>query len=105
MREPRALPARVASLQRDCKRVLQAPFGIAACAYPAASPTLALQVRVHECAACGAVGGSKRKVSSADVIALKRCARCHSIYYCSEACQREHWPTHKPQCNRAPRQG
>jgi len=43
------------------------------------------------CAACG--GGS-----SASGGALQRCSRCHSVKYCSVACQRRHWQTHKALC-------
>ncbi|KAJ7826782.1 hypothetical protein B0H14DRAFT_3467446 [Mycena olivaceomarginata] len=28
----------------------------------------------------------------------KACAACGDTSYCSAACQREHWPTHKPDC-------
>eukprot|EP00050_Salpingoeca_kvevrii_P018087 m.70605 g.70605 ORF g.70605 m.70605 type:complete len:1076 (+) comp7888_c0_seq2:101-3328(+) len=27
-----------------------------------------------------------------------RCTRCKSVCYCSVACQREHWTSHKPKC-------
>lgn len=30
---------------------------------------------------------------------LKRCSRCHCIFYCSSACQKSHWKTHKSICN------
>ena len=49
------------------------------------------------CSSCGAVGGS----------ALKRCNGCarfgipFSPRYCGPACQRGHWPAHKPDCQRA----
>ena len=32
---------------------------------------------------------------------LKRCRRCRLARYCSEAHQREHWPTHRPLCRAA----
>lgn len=30
---------------------------------------------------------------------LKHCARCKTVSYCSKACQRAHWQTHKPPCH------
>lgn len=66
-----------------------------------APPTLAspppFQVNVHECAACGAVGGSKR-TASGETVARKQCARCRRAFHCSADCQRSHWPSHKEQC-------
>jgi len=44
------------------------------------------------CAKCG-----KWDYGGADV-ALKRCARCLTMYYCSAACQKEDWPDHKAIC-------
>ena len=29
---------------------------------------------------------------------LKRCTKCRLVAYCSVACQRKHWPAHKPDC-------
>eukprot|EP00594_Rhizosolenia_setigera_P013055 CAMPEP_0178956732 /NCGR_PEP_ID=MMETSP0789-20121207/10453_1 /TAXON_ID=3005 /ORGANISM="Rhizosolenia setigera, Strain CCMP 1694" /LENGTH=503 /DNA_ID=CAMNT_0020638765 /DNA_START=139 /DNA_END=1650 /DNA_ORIENTATION=- len=31
----------------------------------------------------------------------QKCVACKSVHYCSVACQREHWPIHRPQCLRA----
>jgi tetratricopeptide (TPR) repeat protein len=28
----------------------------------------------------------------------KRCSRCHTTFYCSVQCQKEHWKTHKADC-------
>ena len=30
---------------------------------------------------------------------LRQCARCKTVSYCSTACQRAHWKTHKPSCH------
>lgn len=30
---------------------------------------------------------------------FKQCSACKTVHYCSPACQRRHWPDHKPQCN------
>jgi uncharacterized Fe-S cluster-containing MiaB family protein len=43
------------------------------------------------CAACGYASGTSGA-------ALKKCSRCKSVKYCSEACQRTHWRVHKPSC-------
>ncbi|KAL1643523.1 hypothetical protein SLS58_004883 [Diplodia intermedia] len=32
--------------------------------------------------------------------ALRRCSRCRTVAYCSNACQTAHWPTHQPSCKR-----
>ena len=29
-----------------------------------------------------------------------RCARCKSVYYCDQECQKKHWILHKQQCNK-----
>jgi hypothetical protein len=29
---------------------------------------------------------------------LQRCGHCGAIYYCGRACQKKHWPRHKPKC-------
>jgi len=44
-------------------------------------------VVVKKCAHCSTTNGK-----------LKRCSRCNSVYYCSTACQKSHWATHKLQC-------
>ncbi|KZV85883.1 hypothetical protein EXIGLDRAFT_725451 [Exidia glandulosa HHB12029] len=43
------------------------------------------------CAVCKDESLSKRK-------SVKQCARCKFTRYCSVACQKEHWPTHKVFC-------
>jgi hypothetical protein len=44
------------------------------------------------CAVCG------KHDADCDGKKLKACPRCKSIYYCSKACQEQHWPTHKRVC-------
>jgi hypothetical protein len=41
------------------------------------------------CAECGKEGGD---------VSLKMCKACMHARYCSAACQRNHWPTHKKFC-------
>lgn len=31
---------------------------------------------------------------------LQRCGRCGAVFYCGRACQKKHWPVHKPKCNK-----
>ncbi|KAF9475605.1 hypothetical protein BDN70DRAFT_232209 [Pholiota conissans] len=38
------------------------------------------------------------KVERKDIDALKNCAKCHIAVYCSPACQKSAWPTHKKVC-------
>ena len=40
------------------------------------------------CAGCGAAGAG----------AVQRCGGCRSVVYCSRACQKVHWKTHKAAC-------
>lgn len=49
---------------------------------------VAIQGRLEVCALCGKVG------------ARMRCSRCKSAKYCSAACQRKDWKSHKPICER-----
>ncbi|KAF9475955.1 hypothetical protein BDN70DRAFT_996036 [Pholiota conissans] len=39
------------------------------------------------------------KCGKADENGVKKCAKCGLTFYCSEECQREHWPIHKPNCS------
>jgi len=34
-------------------------------------------------------------------VKLLDCGRCKQAHYCSAACQKAHWPTHKPSCKKA----
>ncbi|CAE8602982.1 unnamed protein product [Polarella glacialis] len=46
----------------------------------------------------GTGGGAGAKVSVQDLLPLSVCSRCKSARYCSAACQRNHWRTHKAEC-------
>ncbi|KAJ7646519.1 hypothetical protein FB45DRAFT_890670 [Roridomyces roridus] len=35
---------------------------------------------------------------SSEGYTMKRCKQCKSLWYCSVACQRKHWPFHKAEC-------
>lgn len=48
-------------------------------------------IPISKCAAC-----LKPPVSEEDK--LKRCTRCYRVGYCNQACQRNHWPSHKSLC-------
>ncbi|KAI9065998.1 ankyrin [Trametes sanguinea] len=39
------------------------------------------------CATCGETN-----------VALKKCAKCQAIFYCSRECQKSHWPQHRLMC-------
>ncbi|KAJ7796005.1 hypothetical protein B0H14DRAFT_2467855 [Mycena olivaceomarginata] len=30
---------------------------------------------------------------------LRRCGKCHTVWYCSKECQTQSWPAHKPTCS------
>lgn len=53
------------------------------CAAPNRDPS------VSECKNCGI---SKNEDN------LRKCARCRSVWYCSGACQKANWETHKLEC-------
>lgn len=44
---------------------------------------------------CSACGIQPTKTSGN----FKQCSACKTVHYCSPACQRSHWPEHKPHCN------
>ncbi|KAI0034171.1 hypothetical protein K488DRAFT_46051 [Vararia minispora EC-137] len=48
----------------------------------------------EEKARCGNACGRKEDEKTT----LRHCSRCHSIRYCSQECQRQHWKVHKPSC-------
>ena len=35
-------------------------------------------------------------------LAVSKCAKCLSVFYCSKDCQRIHWPFHRPNCRQKP---
>ncbi|XP_072552164.1 ubiquitin carboxyl-terminal hydrolase 19 isoform X2 [Salminus brasiliensis] len=48
-------------------------------------------IPIPKCAAC-------QKPPLSDDEKLKRCTRCYRVGYCNQACQRNHWPSHKALC-------
>lgn len=38
-------------------------------------------------------------------VTLQKCGRCRSTSYCSKACQKSDWPSHKPLCKAPPETG
>jgi tetratricopeptide (TPR) repeat protein len=52
------------------------------------SDTLALPHDTHRCFHCKRVSTEK----------MKRCSACRSAFYCSVACQKKDWPSHKKKC-------
>ncbi|GFR48635.1 hypothetical protein Agub_g10551 [Astrephomene gubernaculifera] len=45
---------------------------------------------------CWCCGKAKDRAAG---IKPRKCAKCLTARYCGEACQRQHWPTHRPQCS------
>ena len=74
----------------ELKTCLLLPAGVAAPASAAASPVPSRPPAPRICAApgCGATRG------------LRRCGGCRAVRYCSEACCRAHWKSHKAECRR-----
>lgn len=54
-------------------------------------PTQASALGYRPCAQCW-------RMQRADEPKFMRCSRCHSVYYCSVACQRLSWPDHRDVC-------
>ncbi|XP_067302511.1 ubiquitin carboxyl-terminal hydrolase 19 isoform X3 [Pseudorasbora parva] len=48
-------------------------------------------IPITKCAGC-------LKPPASDDEKLKRCTRCYRVGYCNQACQKNHWPTHKTMC-------
>ncbi|NWT66706.1 ZMY10 protein, partial [Prunella himalayana] len=46
-----------------------------------------------------ALAPDKPRCRVCGVEAAKRCSRCRNEWYCSRACQVQHWQKHKPACN------
>lgn len=46
-------------------------------------------------------GSKGRRCPVCHMAATKRCSRCRVEYYCSAVHQKEHWPTHRADCNDA----
>ena len=51
-----------------------------------------LQAQVGSCAGCGKIGND-----------FKQCSACKVVKYCSVACQKNHWRTHKKVCGAKPK--
>ena len=65
--------------------------------WPQASMPVSMLLPSH-CFYCGALPSSTRKDGSK--FRFRRCARCRSVDYCSEKCQRKHWKEcHKSECS------
>ena len=45
-----------------------------------------------------AMDAAVKEVSAPREVALKRCANCRAIFYCSPACQKKNWKMHKKVC-------
>jgi hypothetical protein len=50
--------------------------------------------RVWACAECGITA------NMLDSGKLRECSGCGTVRYCGKACQKAHWPAHKPACKR-----
>ncbi|KAF7346960.1 hypothetical protein MVEN_01448400 [Mycena venus] len=37
-------------------------------------------------------------MSEKDLGQLRKCGKCHAVWYCSKECQTQSWPDHKPTC-------
>ena len=55
-------------------------------------PAFVLRMTQGACCGCGELQDEK----------MKLCARCRRAPYCSQACQRSHWPEHKLECKKQP---
>ncbi|KAI0061270.1 hypothetical protein BV25DRAFT_1916952 [Artomyces pyxidatus] len=44
-------------------------------------------------------GSSCDGCMAADVVELRKCARCKAIFYCSKACQKTDWKNHRQYCS------
>jgi hypothetical protein len=52
------------------------------------------QQEARVCAVCGATKAEVAQQGGK----LRKCARCLSVRYCSESCQQQAWPAHRPEC-------
>ncbi|GLI61995.1 hypothetical protein VaNZ11_004566 [Volvox africanus] len=69
------------------------PAATAATATAAAAPSKPATTGLKACACCS------QPLKSGGL--PQRCSQCKSVYYCSIACQKRHWPEHKPNCTKA----
>ena len=60
---------------------------------------------MKQCALCGVdeveMASLQANSSTHKDATLKACASCKECYYCTEKCQRQHWPIHKVCCKRS----
>jgi hypothetical protein len=77
-------------LPLDAARLYPAAMEAISAFTKSAGARAAWRVDHRACAACGSTQEG-----------MSRCTRCAAAFYCDAACQRRHWPAHKPACRPA----
>ena len=81
--------------------VARAAAAAAPSAAPAAGSSGAAAIPMgHTHARCSQCGARPSELREGRPLELLLCSRCGDVYYCSAACQKQHWPTHKPVCKK-----